>query len=945
VTSTNGQTSADVPAIKQAARGRWLEIILALTSIPAERLDSKQHGPCPMCGGTDRFRVFDDFQETGGTYCNQCHAEKNGDGISTLEWACGIDFKAAVKMLSDYLGINSNGRAKPSNGKSKAAKEKQLAENAKKIQAISAVSKDTVLQFYCSAKPPITPDGIKKCGGVPVRWGNLVCLRFDGRAPIDSPEPTAIVVCRNDGKPFPPVGKLGERKTHTVGGSVNSWLSSDTPDEIQQAHTVLDVEGLTDLLAAASAGHPPGWVAVTNTSGAKARNKLPRPWAKGKRIIVFGDADEPGQDGQRRSAAAYVQAGAAEVLLAQLPYAIEKDHGKDVRDALNDGHKITDLRMVVVTAEQAAEWSKADPKGQSGAEREITVGPDESRVIDEAIAALATRANVYQRGGCLVHVVEGTDAPRGIARPKESPRIALMRFARIREHLADAATWWKQTGDDERERIHPPDWTIKAIDARGQWAAEIQRLEAVVESPVLRADGTILQDEGYDPHTGIVFRPQVAFPRIAERPTKADAIRAGQMLLEVVEDFPFGSDAHRAAWLASVSTPLARYAYYGPSPLFLIDANVRGSGKSLLTDATSIITTGRAMARMSLPRDDDETRKRITALAVAGEPLILIDNLPAGGFGSPSLDAALTATSWSDRILGQSAMASNIPLYATWYATGNNVILVGDTARRVVHIRLESPEENPEERADFHHSDLLAWVHQERPKLTAAAVTILAAYCAAGRPDMRLMPWGSFEAWSALVRQAIVWAGLPDPGSTRTELTSQADREAVALRQLVAGWEEVDASGKGMTVAAALRELAEYPMLYDTLRDALHELAPPKDGKSLNPRSVGMRLHHLRRRVVGGRYLDQRTEHNTAVWFIGGSSGTRGTTREYAHTSAHTRARENTQGAGNSPPTPPSPTDCEHQHVAETPTHDGYVNRQCRDCGARLACTRQEQPA
>ena len=53
---------------------------------------------------------------------------------------------------------------------------------------------------------------------------------------------------------------------------------------------------------------------------AKARGTLPRPWAKGKRVIVAGDADKPGQDGQRQAAAAYVQAGAAEVLLAKLPY-------------------------------------------------------------------------------------------------------------------------------------------------------------------------------------------------------------------------------------------------------------------------------------------------------------------------------------------------------------------------------------------------------------------------------------------------------------------------------------------------------------------------------------------------------------------------------------------------------------------------------------------------
>jgi hypothetical protein len=217
-------------------------------------------------------------------------------------------------------------------------------------------------------------------------------------------------------------------------------------------------------------------------------------------------------------------------------------------------------------------------------------------------------------------------------------------------------------------------------------------------------------------------------------------------------------------------------------------------------------------------------------------------------------------------------MASDVPLYSTWYATGNNVILVGDTSRRVVHIRLESPEENPEDCADFHHSDLLAWMRQERPRLTAAAVTILAAYCAAGRPDLGLTPWGSFEAWSGLVRQATVWTSQPDPGSTRTELVTHSDREAGALRQLIAGWKELDTTEVGMTVAEVLRQFADNPPEYDVRRSALTELAPPRDGENLNARSIGMQLHHLRRRVVGERHLDQRTEHNTAVWFVRESS-------------------------------------------------------------------------
>jgi hypothetical protein len=463
----------------------------------------------------------------------------------------------------------------------------------------------------------------------------------------------------------------------------------------------------------------------------------------------------------------------------------------------------------------------------------------------------------------------------------------------------------------------------------------------------LRADGTVLQTAGYDELTGIIFRPGCLFPTIPEKPNRADAERARDLLLEVIEDFPFATDAYRAAWIAGVLTPLARYAFDGPAPLFLSDANVRGCGKSLLTDATSIITTGRAMARMSLPRDDDEFRKRITALAVAGESHILIDNV-AGSFGSPSLDAALTATSWSDRILGQTAMASNVPLYATWYATGNNIVLVGDTARRVVYVRLESPLENPEGRADFHHPDLLGWVRQERPRLTAATVTILAAYCAAGRPDMRPTQWGSFEGWSALVRQAVVWIGLPDPGSTRTELATQADREAVALRQLIVGWQEMDTAGVGMTVGAVLRELGEHPREHEGLRAALWDIAPPKDAKTLNPCSIGMKLHHLRRRVVGGKYLDQRNQHNTAVWFVGGTDGTSGTSLGYvADAIAHARtpAHDNLAAAGDSPTSPPSPpvdpATCFHDYE-DTRMTDGRIKRTCRLCGSFYGYVRAE---
>src|SRR5262249_36486681 len=162
---------------------------------------------------------------------------------------------------------------------------------------------------------------------------------------------------------------------------------------------------------------------------------------------------------------------------------------------------------------------------------------------------------------------------------------------------------------------------------------------------------------------------------------------------------------------------------------------------------------------LSYTRDEAELDKRITALAMAGERMILLDNL-TGSFGNGTLDRALTTTRWRGRVLGYSRMFTG-PLLACWHGTGDNVQVAGDTARRVCHVRLETPLEAPDKRNDFRHPRLLEWVRDNRPRLLAGALTSLRGYCAAGRPDMGLPAWGSFEGWSALPRSAVVWCGLP----------------------------------------------------------------------------------------------------------------------------------------------------------------------------------------
>src|SRR5262249_30088411 len=154
--------------------------------------------------------------------------------------------------------------------------------------------------------------------------------------------------------------------------------------------------------------------------------------------------------------------------------------------------------------------------------------------------------------------------------------------------------------------------------------------------------------------------------------TQEDAFNAAGRLLELVKDFPFQEEYHRAAWLAAALTPLVRFCI-DKAPLFLTDSNVPGAGKGLLLNCISRIVAGTDFTVMMYTDDDDEMRKRILALALSGTRMVLLDNL-VGKFGNATLDAAMTATSWSDRVLGINKVAT-APLQLTWFATGNNVQL------------------------------------------------------------------------------------------------------------------------------------------------------------------------------------------------------------------------------------------------------------------------------
>lgn len=100
----------------EAARGRWREILPALGVSP--KFLKKVNGPCPACGGKDRF-CFNDRTKNGDYYCNQCGA---GQGISLVAKVNGWEYKHAASAVDNLIGNRIVGRAEPMSREDQAAR-------------------------------------------------------------------------------------------------------------------------------------------------------------------------------------------------------------------------------------------------------------------------------------------------------------------------------------------------------------------------------------------------------------------------------------------------------------------------------------------------------------------------------------------------------------------------------------------------------------------------------------------------------------------------------------------------------------------------------------------------------------------------------------------------------------------------------------------------------
>lgn len=407
-----------------------------------------------------------------------------------------------------------------------------------------------------------------------------------------------------------------------------------------------------------------------------------------------------------------------------------------------------------------------------------------------------------------------------------------------------------------------------------------QIIEAVIRHPTLLPDGSLLTTSGYDPQSKLFLAaPEGSSFYIPVNPSLEEAEAALRVLWNPFARFPWRGAVDRGVMLSGLLTACV-HAALPTVPGFGFDAPAAGSGKTLAARTMGALATGEepAVSAPVSPRDD-EYRKRLTSQLLAGNSVILLDNL-VGPLDHPALNAYMTGGRFEDRPLSATKMV-DFPTRALFLVTGNHLRITGDAYRRILVARMNAKSDNR-----IYSFDPLKLILATWQEMVAAALTIIRAWITAGRPRLGPGRTESFEDWDDLVRQPACWvaswskfsSGKPrfaDPNKSLERNLAQ-DPENQQLLALLTAWEACFNAQpqpevlqvKDLISFVSGHQEAPHASPVRQLHAALVDIAGEPNG-AINPRRLGWWLeHHADRPLNGLRLMRRGPRQGAKCWVV-----------------------------------------------------------------------------
>ncbi|MEO3781014.1 hypothetical protein ABGB16_30300 [Micromonospora sp. B11E3] len=508
---------------------------------------------------------------------------------------------------------------------------------------------------------------------------------------------------------------------------------------------------------------------------------------------------------------------------------------------------------------------------------QIGTGPETIRVLKAALVN-GLLPDTYVSAGSLVHM-EAVSGGLTAAADEDSPlpvAASVVTPAGLAGLLAEHAYVYRaksrksDTGDPEmyEEEVTPPRDILSSVLAGKTWPG-VPPLRGIIGAPVLRRDGTLLQQPGYDPATGLYLASKVALPPVPDQPTPEQVAEARHFLLgRFLRDFPWASAADRANYVALLATPILRHFTRSLTPFALIDATMPSSGKTILTAGPGMLYGQRVM---TWAYSDDELRKSITAVLAEQVGVVIWDNLAEGSvIDSAVLAQLVTSGVWSDRQLGASRNIATVN-DRLWMATGNNLQVGGDMASRTVRVHLDPDMPRPElrDQSGFGIPHLDQWITDPANQLTVLwhLLVLVLDWTRQGAPRVSGLSMRQFTPWAQALGGFLAHHGI-DGFLTNAADVREIDEDETRWRAFLTTWHDRH-GGRAMT-AADLRRDAEPMQLGSDVNDPWDgQFITTHNGRLPNPLQLGRMLTGQAGRWRGEHVIRAGTnDRGRAVYWV-----------------------------------------------------------------------------